>query len=1527
MAAPGHRLPSGIVVIRDDRIVYASEGIAALADRSVSDVVGRPFVEFLLEDDRARLADRHERRGRGEPIAAEYEIDLALPGGGTRPVECHVEQEGLDTVILVRDASDRTARRLRLEAIAALGASIQHESSEEGVHARVRDGLLDLGLASTLMCAEDAGVRIEWISVPETVASEFERRVGQPLAGYLGRSNGFSARVWTDGFAFTDDWGAEAATFVPDEHVAFVRTLVNGNGNSRAAAVRLSGRSGSRRYLTVAGDWLRQDDLPAIRLFCAQVAAALDAARTIADLSRHNANLAALNRIAELAGDADDLDTFFAQTDVILQEAAGCAGLVVFVLDDAESVLVRIYDDGTGSEALRRRFARLPLASTLGEIVRERIPRIVAAAEGVDELSRLPFSTAAWVPLVARSKVVGVMAAGFASAPDDVGEHLDLLAAAGAHLAGAIESHGLLADLRRRVAELTLLNDVALATGQLDPVLLLDNALRRVCDTFEADTAAAYLREGERLVLVASFGIEAATARRFAQLGVGEGLPGLAIQRLGPVQGDSAAFDPISAEVAEAEALRSAIAVPLLAKGQSAVGAVVFGRRSAKTPSDGEVTLLSAVGVQLGVAVENARLFADVRRRLSDLEAVHALALRIFGNAPGDVQGLLDDGCREAARALRCRAAVVLLASDDSPAARLRGVAAWGAPFEPGRIEIPLADDKLSEEAMRRRAPAWSEDVTKDPRSALCGNPHVPPLAMLVVPLTSRTTTRGVLFLADEAGRSFTDAEIALANALAGELAVGLENAELYAEARRRVEELSLLNDMGRTVAGSLDLDRVLSAGVEAARRLLGATRGIVLLYDPVRVELRVAAATDRSVEAYADSAAILRQGGVSWRAIQERRPIVLNDAAASPELNPEVRRRYAPRSLVAAPLLLRGEPLGVLLVVETERTRRFEDAEVERVTAVANQLAVAIENARLYQEARGRLSELSTVIDVARVVSSSLELEEVLSAGAQHLRQTLAGSACTILLDDVRRAELRRAASSGPPIGPAALPVGEPSLAREALEARAPVTGRAPGATAADPALLAVPLHVRDQPVGVALVAAGDPERTFTPGELSRAMAIASQLAVAVDNARLYSETRRRAEELGLLHEVGRSLVATLDIESVLDAGVRNLARMVDAPVAVLCLLGDDGKQLEVRAVWGTRPDLIGRRYPLEPAGARIASLVHDRREPIVVEDALADPRVLDDVVPEPGARALLGLPLLVRDRFIGTAVIADTRGPRRFTAAEVERAAAIANQLAVAAENARLYEDLRRSYAELAHAQRQLIQQERLAALGELSAVVAHEVRNPLGVIFNSLGSLRRMIRPQGDAKMLLDIVGEEADRLNRIVGDLLDFARPSTPTVRPEPLDRVVDEAVAAALAQNQTPIQVRREPGELSLVPVDARLVRQAVLNVAVNAVQAMPRGGTLTVRTQREDRAALLEIEDTGAGIPEEVRNRIFEPFFTTKASGTGLGLAVVKRIVDGHGGEVSVRSRPGMGTVFSLRFPLVPPAGVVGTVEIDGVKG
>jgi two-component system sensor histidine kinase HydH len=294
---------------------------------------------------------------------------------------------------------------------------------------------------------------------------------------------------------------------------------------------------------------------------------------------------------------------------------------------------------------------------------------------------------------------------------------------------------------------------------------------------------------------------------------------------------------------------------------------------------------------------------------------------------------------------------------------------------------------------------------------------------------------------------------------------------------------------------------------------------------------------------------------------------------------------------------------------------------------------------------------------------------------------------------------------------------------------------------------------------------------------------------------------------------------------------------------------------------------------------------------------------------------RSVLVVPLVARDEVLGTVVLDDTHRARVFSEAEMERTTAVCQQIALALLSARLYEDLRKSYAELARAQAELIERERLAALGEMAASVAHEVRNPLGVIFNSIGGLKRLLQPSGDVRLLLDIVAEEADRLNRMVGDLLEYSRPLRPAVQAVHLQTVIEEAVGSVLPtrhENDIAARISVEPG-LGPVSADARLLRQALVNLLTNSVQAMPHGGVLTITASRVHSdgpvQARISVHDTGAGIPSAVRGKVFQPFFTTKPTGTGLGLAVVKRIVDGQGGRVQLADCD-RGTEFHLFLPL-----------------
>jgi signal transduction histidine kinase len=459
---------------------------------------------------------------------------------------------------------------------------------------------------------------------------------------------------------------------------------------------------------------------------------------------------------------------------------------------------------------------------------------------------------------------------------------------------------------------------------------------------------------------------------------------------------------------------------------------------------------------------------------------------------------------------------------------------------------------------------------------------------------------------------------------------------------------------------------------------------------------------------------------------------------------------------------------------------------------------------------------------------------------------------------------------------------------------------------------VVGVPLRVRSRGVGTLGVMFRQ-RRELTPLERETLQAMGSHFAAAIESHRLLDELRGRAEDMALLHEVAKALAATLELDKLLSTGVTSLARIVDTPDAYVMLPDETGDRLEIRALTGAHPELLGFHVPMLPAYSSLAALAFHSREVVMVEDAEGDLRVNHEVRRKTCARAYLVIPLVVHERTVGVMLAIETRRPRHFTPPEVERAGAIANQLALALEGARLVEDLKASYVELARTQAQLVRRERLAALGELSAVVAHEVRNPLGAIFNSVASIRRIIGPDSPAVPLVDIVGEEADRLNRIVADLLTFARPPAPHPYAVPLSPLVEDAVRGALAEAAGKVRVELElSDDVPAVTVDERMMRQAFLNLAINAVQAMPQGGMLraSVRHRPGEPEVEVQFSDSGPGISPEVLARIFEPFFTTKAKGTGLGLAVVKRIIESHQGRVALESQPGQGTTFRLYLPL-----------------
>ena len=442
---------------------------------------------------------------------------------------------------------------------------------------------------------------------------------------------------------------------------------------------------------------------------------------------------------------------------------------------------------------------------------------------------------------------------------------------------------------------------------------------------------------------------------------------------------------------------------------------------------------------------------------------------------------------------------------------------------------------------------------------------------------------------------------------------------------------------------------------------------------------------------------------------------------------------------------------------------------------------------------------------------------------------------------------------------------------------------------------------------------------RPFSGSDLRLLGTLSELLMTLLDQRRLRSDSARQLSDTRLLLDLARTTTATLEVASILDVASDFLVKLLDVSNCFILLHDEQAGQLRGAASSATHRDFFrGVVIPVDDP-ISVAARVARERQPVVIEDVAKTPELGQrEFVRRFGEKSLVALPLTSREELIGVVLVDDTRGPRIFPAPFLELAQATCGQIALAIANARLYESLWASYAELAAARAEMVKRERLAALGELSAIVAHEVRNPLGVILNAVTSLRRMLKAEGDTAMLLDILAEESDRLDRMVGELLDYTRPREPMLHPEDVPLVLRDAVDAARtlpagSNARVTFSIEVEP-DLPRVPMDRRLIRQALVNVLLNAIQAMPHGGVVRVLARRETQGGRgmlrIDISDQGCGIPTELLHRVFEPFFTTKAQGTGLGLAVVKRITEEHGGEVSVESVPGRGTTFTLRLPL-----------------
>jgi signal transduction histidine kinase len=594
--------------------------------------------------------------------------------------------------------------------------------------------------------------------------------------------------------------------------------------------------------------------------------------------------------------------------------------------------------------------------------------------------------------------------------------------------------------------------------------------------------------------------------------------------------------------------------------------------------------------------------------------------------------------------------------------------------------------------------------------------------------------------------------------------------------------------------------------------------------------------------------------------------------------------------------------------------------------------------------ELKARYERLSLLYQVSNVIHSTLEPEEALNLILKEAVRLMHASSGSTILFNPTTGFLEIHASLGLPPNVANLKLrpgegltgwvsrtGKPARVGDVTRDRRYIMLRPEVRSE-----MAVPLEVNGEVRGV-LNVDSDRLEAFSAEDQELLEALALQAARVIRNTWLYEQLRLKARLFESLASVSQTINSTLNLNDALNVITREASILMQARLGSLMLLDETRQWLDLRASYGAGPTYLNKpRLSIEES---LLGAVVRRRKPLQIANVQTSTRYQHvEVARREGLVALLSVPLVFGGQAIG-ALSVYTGQPYTFSNEEIRILSALAELSAIAIEKARLYE-------RVVDVEEQMRQNEKLSALGLLAAEVAHEIRNPLTVMKMLYHSLDLKFPPSDPRAKDARIIDEKIEHLNRIVEQILDFARTTEPRLAPVNLNQLIDELgllVRHKLKNQNVQLERQLQP-DLPPVSGDAPQLEQAFLNLILNAAEAMPNGGTLTIASRfvalpespprrRSPRAAAsqhgsspsfsdteaplatphiaVEFADTGVGMNEQQRRRAFSSLLrTTKAKGTGLGLAIVARIVETHRGQVRIKSRPGHGTTITVLLPI-----------------
>ena len=1127
-------------------------------------------------------------------------------------------------------------------------------------------------------------------------------------------------------------------------------------------------------------------------------------------------------------------------------------------------------------------------------------------------------------------------------------DNIAFLAALADQTAIAVDNAQLLAGARHQADELIALQETALdISAQQDLPVLLQAIIERATRLLGAAGGGIYLVEddGRQLRLVASHNL----GRDYDGLVLprGTGVAGQVALRAQPLRVEDYQRFAGKADAFAGAPFHAIMGVPLVSHGQVLGVLDVVDTNPTRIFSHEDEWLLALFAGQATIALRNAQLFADLERRVIQLDA-----LRQIGEAV-DLRRGLDDLLGQiylqTERMMRVDNFYVALYDARRQEFTFAYYVEEGERQEPTPKTWPLGTG-LTSEIVRLRAPIITDDYLTECQRRGVPASGTPGKAWLGVPLIGGDQVLGVLNVSSfQADYRYTPEQIQVMLAIADQAAAAIERIGLYQEMKARATELATLNEVSQTINSTLDLDQVLNLIMNKVVEILDVEAGSLLLLDEESGDLVFQVALG-SGGAKGSQLLVGRHhpmgSGIAGHVAQSGQPEIVNDAQADPRWRRDVDKDtgMATRSILCVPMMSRDRVIGVIEAINHRDGTPFQQSESDLLVAFAGQAAVAIENARLYtmtdQALAQRVDELSTMQRIDRELNAALDFDRVMD---MTLDWALRGTGATIGVIGLRdeRSEGRQGflllASRGFPAGHRQQ---EPWPLQRGIAGRVIRTGEPAlvddvsldpdyyPALAETRSQLTVPIRREGAVVGV--IDVESPKvGAFDEEHLAFVRRLADHAAIAIENARLYRETQQRLRELSVLFDTSAALSTTLNVDEVLHIIARQVTAILDAEGCAISNWDREQDALVTMLDYVRAEPAVnaqGRKempvvYPLAdyPASRQVL----ERRQPTAVRasDPDADPAEVRLML-EQGVRHLLMVPMIVHDEVVGMLEPFQSHEDQPFTPTDIGLVQTLANQAAAALENARLYEGVA----------------EANKAKSEFIDFVAHELKQPM----TSMQGYARLLTMGIGGELapmqaqFVQVITSNVDRMGKLVNDLLEISRleAGRTTLRLEPvqLREVIDET----LINTRTEIEARHHtlevavPDDLPPVMGDRERLVQILTNLVSNAYKYTPEGGRIRIAVpcsggetgnghgeqQAPPGHLLVCVSDTGIGMSPQELAGLQEKFFRAdqplvrEQPGTGLGVSITRGLVALHGGELVVESETGKGTTFSFTVPM-----------------